>query len=230
MYSVLCLHQSPWGLTSQHFDTSLCLFRLFRWPGMFSTHFQSHSENVTTFHSLTLMVPLLAGQSRFLLILNWPPPLLCSLYTWFMLSLQSLWIIVTTLCLCPPSYLKHVKFFVLSTLSGVVVLPNSFSVLILMVSNICVNAAMKLDKEMATHSSVLAWRIPMDRGAWWATVHGVAKSWTGLSNFIFTLRQHIKEQRHYFANKGPSSQSYGFSSSHVWMWELDCEESWAPKN
>ena len=34
-------------------------------------------------------------------------------------------------------------------------------------------------------------------------------------------RQHIKKQRHYFANKGPSSQSYGFSSSHVWMWELD---------
>ena len=43
-------------------------------------------------------------------------------------------------------------------------------------------------------------------------------------------RQHIKKQRHYFANKGPSSQSYGFSSSHVWMWELDCKESWAPKN
>ena len=37
-------------------------------------------------------------------------------------------------------------------------------------------------------------------------------------------------QRHYFTNKGPSSQSYGFSSSHVWMWELECEESWAPKN
>ena len=43
-------------------------------------------------------------------------------------------------------------------------------------------------------------------------------------------RQHIKKQRHYFANKGPSSQSYGFSSSHVWMWELDYKESWAPKN
>ena len=43
-------------------------------------------------------------------------------------------------------------------------------------------------------------------------------------------RQHIKKQRHYFANKGPSSQGYGFSSGHVWMWELDCEESWAPKN
>ena len=40
----------------------------------------------------------------------------------------------------------------------------------------------------------------------------------------------IQKQRHYFANKGPSSQGYGFSSGHVWMWELDCEESWAPKN
>jgi len=44
------------------------------------------------------------------------------------------------------------------------------------------------------------------------------------------LRQHIKKQRHHFANKGPSSQSYGFSSSHVWMWELDHKESWALKN
>ena len=39
-----------------------------------------------------------------------------------------------------------------------------------------------LEEGMATHSSILAWRIPMDRAAWWATVHGVAKSWTGLSN------------------------------------------------
>ena len=43
-------------------------------------------------------------------------------------------------------------------------------------------------------------------------------------------RQHIKKQRHYFADKGLSSQSCGFSSSHVWMWELNCEESWALKN
>ena len=43
-------------------------------------------------------------------------------------------------------------------------------------------------------------------------------------------RQHIKKQRDYFANKGPSSQGYGFSSSHVWMWELDCKESWVLKN
>ena len=43
-------------------------------------------------------------------------------------------------------------------------------------------------------------------------------------------RQRIKKQRHYFANRGPSSQGYGFSSSHVWIWELDYKESWAPKN
>ena len=40
----------------------------------------------------------------------------------------------------------------------------------------------------------------------------------------------LKKQRHYFANKGPSSQSNSFSSSHVWMWELGYKESWAPKN
>ena len=43
-------------------------------------------------------------------------------------------------------------------------------------------------------------------------------------------RQHIKKQRHYFANKGPSSQGYGFSRSREWMWKLDYKESWAPKN
>ena len=40
----------------------------------------------------------------------------------------------------------------------------------------------------------------------------------------------IQKQRYYFANKGPSSQGYGFSSGHVWMWEFDCEESWVLKN
>ena len=43
-------------------------------------------------------------------------------------------------------------------------------------------------------------------------------------------RQHVEKQRYYFADKGLSSQGYGFSSGHVWMWELDCEESWALKN
>ena len=43
-------------------------------------------------------------------------------------------------------------------------------------------------------------------------------------------RQHIKKQRRYFPNNGSSSQGYGFSSGHVWMWELDYKESWTPNN
>ena len=43
-------------------------------------------------------------------------------------------------------------------------------------------------------------------------------------------RQHIKKQRHYFVNKGPSSQSYGFSSRHIWMRNLNHKESWVPNN
>ena len=43
-------------------------------------------------------------------------------------------------------------------------------------------------------------------------------------------RQHIKKQRHCFTNKGPYSQSYDISSSHVWMWELYDKESWVPRN
>ena len=43
-------------------------------------------------------------------------------------------------------------------------------------------------------------------------------------------RQHIKKQRHHFTDKGPSSQSYGFSSSYVWIWELNHKEGWAPTN
>ena len=46
----------------------------------------------------------------------------------------------------------------------------------------------------------------------------------------YDLPRQLKKQRHYFVNKVPSSQGYGFSSSHVWMWELDCEESWVSKN
>ena len=43
-------------------------------------------------------------------------------------------------------------------------------------------------------------------------------------------RQHIKKQRHYFAKRGSSCQSYCFSSSHVWMWELDHKENWVLKS
>ena len=48
--------------------------------------------------------------------------------------------------------------------------------------------------------------------------------------FFSQTRQYIKKQRCYFASKGPYSQSYGFSSSHVWVWELDHKESWTLKN
>ena len=41
--------------------------------------------------------------------------------------------------------------------------------------------------------------------------------------------QCIEKQRHHFAHKGPSSKSYGFSSIHIWMWELDHKEDWVPK-
>ena len=50
-----------------------------------------------------------------------------------------------------------------------------------------------------------------------------------LEEKLWQPRWHIKKQRHYFADKGLYSQSYGFSSGHVWMWELDCDETWAPK-
>ena len=72
---------------------------------------------------------------------------------------------------------------------------------------------------------------PRDRKALWASIYEVAQSWTRLKQLSSSSsRQHIKNQRHYFATEGPSSQSYGFSSSHGCMWQLDYKESWAPKN
>ena len=47
-----------------------------------------------------------------------------------------------------------------------------------------------------------------------------------LGRKVMTNLDSIKKQRHYFVNKGPSSQGYGFSNSHVWMWELGYKESW----
>ena len=60
------------------------------------------------------------------------------------------------------------------------------------------------------------------------TADGDDRGWDSWKETYDQSRQHIKKQRHYFAYKGPSSQSYGFSSSYVWMWELDHKEDWAP--
>ena len=60
--------------------------------------------------------------------------------------------------------------------------------------------------------------------------HEIKRHFTPWKENYDQPRQHIKKQRHYFVNKGPSSQGYGFSSSHVWMWELDYKEIWAQKN
>ena len=74
-----------------------------------------------------------------------------------------------------------------------------------------------LEKEMATHSSVLAWRIPGTGKPGGLPSMGLAQSWTRLKQLSSSSRQHIKKQRHYFVNKGLSSQGYGFSSGHVRM-------------
>ena len=60
--------------------------------------------------------------------------------------------------------------------------------------------------------------------------HEIKRPLTPWKEIYDQPRQHIEKQRHYFANKGPSSQGYGFSSGHVWMWQLDYKESWVPKN
>ena len=83
------------------------------------------------------------------------------------------------------------------------------------------------------------WKLPARRDWLWGKVHLIlVGSDLRFGCFFFVPwkesydqpRQLIKKQRHDFANKGPSSQSYGFSSSHVEMWELDYKESWVPKN
>ena len=71
----------------------------------------------------------------------------------------------------------------------------------------------------------------MDRGAWQATVYGVTSvGHAPWKERYDKRRQHIKKQRHHFADKGPYSQSYGFASGCVWMWELDHKEGRALKN
>ena len=76
---------------------------------------------------------------------------------------------------------------------------------------------------------------PMDHSPFSSSVQVILQArileWVASSSSNFALYSSaILEWFFYVANKGMSSQSYGFSSSHVWMWELDCKESWAPKN
>ena len=97
-----------------------------------------------------------------------------------------------------------------------------------------------VEEEMATHSSVLAWRSPgtgETGGLPSMGSHRVGHDWSDLaaydSNLTFAFQYTmlcIKKQRHHFANKGLYSQNYDFSSSHVWMWELNHKEAWASKN
>ena len=60
--------------------------------------------------------------------------------------------------------------------------------------------------------------------------HEMKKTLTPWKESYDQPKQHIQNQRHYFANKGLSNQGYGFSSSLIWMWELDYKVTWAPKN
>ena len=90
---------------------------------------------------------------------------------------------------------------------------------------------MKVKSESEVAQSCPTLCDPMDCSLPGSSVHGTFQArvpeWGAIAFSDNQPRQHIKKQRHYFVNKGPSSQGYGFSSSHVWMWELDYNESWA---
>ena len=93
--------------------------------------------------------------------------------------------------------------------------------------------SMKVKSESEVAQSFPALSDPMDCSLPGSSLHGIFQArvlgWGVIAFSDDQPRQHIKKQRHYLANKGPSSQGYGFSSGHVWMWELDYKESWAPR-
>ena len=86
------------------------------------------------------------------------------------------------------------------------------------------------ESENEAAQSCLTLRDPLDCSLPGSSVHGIFQArvleWVATAFSNEQPRHHIKKQRHYFANKGPCSQNYGFSSSHVRMWELDYKESW----
>ena len=88
-----------------------------------------------------------------------------------------------------------------------------------------------LDKQMGKKCKqwqiLFSWAL---KSLWTVTAAMKLKDVCSLEESYDQPRQHIKKQRHYFADKGPSSQSCGFSSSHLCMWELVLKESWVLKN
>ena len=93
---------------------------------------------------------------------------------------------------------------------------------------------MKVKSENEVSQSRRTLSNPMDCSLPDSSVHGIFQArvleWGAIAFFDNQPRQHIRKQGHFFADKGLSSQSYGFSSSQVWMWELDYKEGWALKN
>ena len=88
---------------------------------------------------------------------------------------------------------------------------------------------MAVDGETVETESLFSWAPKSLQNHWWLQP-GNYKTLASWKKSYDKPRQHIKKQRYYFANKGPSNQSYGFSSSHVWMWKLDYKQRGAPKN
>ena len=93
---------------------------------------------------------------------------------------------------------------------------------------------MKVKSEDKVAQSCPTLSDPMDCSLPGSSIHGIFQAkvleWGAIAFSDDKPRQCIKKQRHHFADKGPCSQSYGFSSSHVWMQKLDHKEVWALKN
>ena len=93
---------------------------------------------------------------------------------------------------------------------------------------------MKVKSESEVTQSCPTLSNPMDCSLPGSSVHGICQArvleWGAIAFSDDTPRQHIIKKRHHFVDKGPYSQSYGFSSSRVWMWELDHKEHWLLRN
>ena len=121
---------------------------------------------------------------------------------------------------------------------------HEWSSLLMKVKEESEKAGLKLiiQKEIMAPHPIISWEIDGETMETWQSLYSWAPKSLQMVTAAIKLkdapwtksddqsRQHIKKQRLLFADKGPCSQSYDFSSSHVWMWELDYKESWVPKN